>query len=438
MSPSRPTTTSLPYGGSPTTQTASVWAAQRQAVSGTAVERNRCEGITSDPIYQRWGRRMLEFHKTKKSAAVLKHGIIDSYAPPFIGKTGSRSVDNRVSFIDGYAGPGRYSSEEEGSGAMLLRHAKAHTPMPRNVECHFVEEDADTIAELRKVVQEEGEGVTVTVNDGDVSTHLPNLLDQCEGVPLFVYLDPCGLVIPFDEVLQIFDRPDGLGTPATEVLINFSAVALRRIAGHLTSATPTEKTLARMDEVCGGDWWRQAWLDELPDKNAAEQAVVNGYAERLSKQAGHAGHWVIDVRQRVDLKPLYYLVFASRHIAGLEYFGEASSLGLEKWRRVSAREAAAGTLFGDDDSWEEDFKAQEAHLKQEWIDAITANLEAVLADGKPFRVLDRYDDVFGDLVGVARRTHLLAALKRVHAAGLTPTSPVGAKNQLLQRLFMPA
>lgn len=91
---------------------------------------------------------MRKFHQTKKSAAVLKHGIIDSYAPPFIGKTGSRSIDNRVAFIDGYAGPGRYDDNEEGSGAMLLRHARKHAPMPRKVECHFVEEDADTIARL--------------------------------------------------------------------------------------------------------------------------------------------------------------------------------------------------------------------------------------------------------------------------------------------------
>lgn len=381
---------------------------------------------------------MHEFHKTKKSAAVLKHGIIDSYAPPFIGKTGSRSIDNRVAFIDGYAGPGRYSDEEEGSGAMLLRHAKAHASMPRKVECHLVEEDAETVGKLRRVVEDEGDGVTVTVNDGDISTHLPDLLEKCEGIPLFVYLDPCGLVIPFDEVVKIFDRPGGLGSPATEVLINFSAVTLRRVAGHLTSDKAVEATLVRMDEVCGGDWWRKAWLDALPDRDAAEQAVVNGYARKLSEEAGHAGHWVIDVRPRTGLKPLYYLIFASRHIAGLEYFGEASSLGLEKWRRYSAQQEAEGTLFDEDGSWEDTFKAQEAKLKQEWIDTIAENLEAELAKGEPFRVLDRYDEVFGDLVGVARRTHLLAALKKVYAAGLTSTSPVGAKNQLLQRVFKPA
>ena len=286
------------------------------------------------------------------------------------------------------------------------------------------------------MVENEGDGVTVTVNDGDISTHLPNLLKECDGIPLFVYLDPCGLVIPLQEVVRIFERPGGLGSPATEVLINFSAVTLRRIAGHLTSDRAVEGTLARMDEVCGGDWWRQAWLDELPAKDDAEQAVVNGYAKELSKKAG-TGHWVIAVRPRVGLKPLYYLVFASRHIAGLEFFGEASSLGLEKWRRYSAEQEAEGTLFEGDGSWEETFKAQEAKLTAEWIDAIAGRLGAELAKGESFRVIDRYDAVFGDLVGVARQMHLRAAIKRVYAAGLTATDPVGAK-QLLELWLNPA
>lgn len=376
---------------------------------------------------------MQNFHQTKKPAAVLKHKIMNSYAPPFIGKTGSRSVNNRVAFIDGYAGPGRYEDDEEGSGAMLLRHAKKYAPMPRNVELHFVEDDPDTIAKLRHVVEEEGDGIRVTVNDGDISTHLPDLLEKCEGVPLFVYLDPCGLVIPFEEVVQIFDRPAGYGAPATEVLINFSAVALRRIAGHLTSDMAVSATLARMDEVCGGDWWRQTWLQNLPDKKAAEQAVVEEYADRLSEQAG-AGHWVIDVKPRADLKPLYYLIFATRHVAGLDVFGEASSLGLQAWRRYWAERDAIGTLFGNDGLWSQQFQADEAVLKDQWIDDIAGRLRTELAKGEPFRVLDRYEELFGDLVGVARKMHLRAAINKAFQLGWTTTNPRGINNLLELRL----
>lgn len=379
---------------------------------------------------------MNNFHAAKKSAAVLKHTIIDAYASPFVGKTGKYSIGHRVAFIDGYAGPGRYGDDEEGSGALLLRKAHELAKLPRKLELHFVENDLETVEKLRAVVAKEGQCVKVTVTDGDISTHLPNLLQQCEDIPLFVYLDPCGLVIPFDEVVRIFNRPGGYGAPATEVLINFSAVALRRFAGHLTSDKAVEAVLSRMDAVCGGDWWRDAWMEHDPDRDAAEQAVVSGYAAKLSKKAG-TGHWVIDVRSRAGLKPSYYLIFASRHTDGLMSFGESASIGLKQWRRHLAEQAAEGTLFGHDGSWEETFEAEEAKLEAGWVDAIVDRLTAELAKGESFRVLDRYAEVFGDLVGVAREMHLRAAMKKVYAAGLSSTNPVGVK-KLMELQLKPA
>lgn len=374
---------------------------------------------------------MHNFHKNKKSAAVLKHAIIDQYATPFASKTGSTSLDHRVAFIDGYAGPGRYEDGEEGSGAMLLRTAKELAHFPRQIECHFVERDPKTVVRLREVAATEGVGVTYTIDHGDVSTHLTKLLESAKDIPLFVYLDPCGLIIPLDEVAGIFERPSGYGSPATEVLINLTA-HLRRFGGILNSANPVEGSLTRIDAVCGGEWWRDAWLRKCPTKNAsetekmeAEEAVVAGYAERLRERAGGAGTWIIDVRPRAELKPVYYLVFATRHIDGMLAFGESASLGLQAWRKYHAKVAAVDTLFAVDDAWEKDWKAQEALLKAQWIDTIADRLSKEPAHGKPFRIIDRADEVLGDLAGVARGMHLRAAIKRVLADKKTTTDPKG-------------
>ncbi|MGH3513623.1 MAG: three-Cys-motif partner protein TcmP [Pseudonocardiaceae bacterium] len=374
---------------------------------------------------------MSNFHKTKKSAAVLKHAIIDQYATPFASKTGSTSLDHRVAFIDGYAGPGRYEDGEEGSGAMLLRKAKEMDHFPRQIECHFVEEDPKTLAQLREVAAAEGADAIYTIHEGDISAHLPELLESAKGIPLFTYLDPCGLIIPLDDVATIFDRPSGYGTPATEVLINLTA-HLRRFGGILNSANPVEGSLKCIDTVCGGDWWRDAWLEKCPAKNAsedekmaAEEAVVAGYAEKLRERAGGAGTWIIDVRPRVGLKPVYYLVFATRHIDGMLAFGESASLGLQAWRKYHAKVAAHGTLFGVDDIWEKDWKAAEAVLKAQWIDTIADRLATELAKGEAFRIIDRPGEVLGDLVGVARGLHLRAAIKKVLAEKKTTTDPKG-------------
>jgi three-Cys-motif partner protein len=377
------------------------------------------------------------FHKTKKSAAVLKHAIINQYATPFASKTGSTSLNNRVAFIDGYAGPGRYENGEEGSGAMLLRKAKELAKLPRQVECHFVEEDPEVAARLREVAAVEGTGVAYTIDDGDISTHQPTLLESAKGIPLFTYLDPCGLIIPLDEVASIFERPSGPGSPATEVLINLTA-HLRRFGGILNSPNPIEASLKRIDAVCGGDWWRDTWLQRCPSKDAsedermaAEEAVVAGYAEKLRERAGGAGTWIIDVKPRADLKPVYYLIFATRYIEGLLAFGESASLGLQEWRKYLAKVSAEGTLFADGGSWEKEWKAQEKVLRGEWVDTLAARITAELAKGEAFRIIDRAGSVLGgDLVGLVRTMHLREAINRVRDEGKTSTETVRVKDML--------
>ncbi|MEU1983277.1 three-Cys-motif partner protein TcmP [Nocardia sp. NPDC019395] len=376
---------------------------------------------------------MNNFHKTKKSAAVLKHAILDQYATPFASKTGRWSTGNRVVFIDGYAGPGRYEDGEEGSGAMLLRKAREMAHFPRRIECHFVESDPETVDRLKAVATAEGADVDYTIYDDDISTHLPELLQSAEGIPLFTYLDPCGLVIPLDEVASIFQRPGGYGSPATEVLINLTA-HVRRFAGMLYSATPMEGSLQRMDGVCGGDWWRETWLEKCPtkdasedDKMAAEQAVVEGYARELCKCAGVAGSWIIDVRPRADLKPVYYLVFATRHMDGMVTFGESASLGLQRWREYLAEVSAQDTLFGSAAEWKDEWKKQENVLKAQWIETIANGITEELAKGEPFRLIER-PSVLGGLGGVARTLHFRAAIKKVLLAGKTTTDPKGAED----------
>jgi three-Cys-motif partner protein len=368
------------------------------------------------------------FFAEKKAAAMFKHGILDRYVDPFAMKTGSTSQNGRVAFIDGYAGEGRYDDGAEGSPALLMAKATKLAPR-RQLEIHLVEEDDKVRAKLDAVVAAEGAGVCVTTYPGDVADHLDTLLTRVKGIPVFVFLDPYGLMIPFDAVAEIFNgRAAGLGAPATEVLINFTAMGLRRIAGHLYSATPNAATLSRMDGVCGGDGWRAEWLSQAPSKESsdaaktkAEDAVVNGYAARLAKATG-AGYWTTEVRNASHLKPVYHLVFVTRHRDGLRVFGEVMSSALAEWRRVVWDQENAGSLFEGEDA----FKASEAALEASWVDEIEKNLRQCLTKYGAFRVRDHYSEVFGSALGTAREMHLRAAWKRLHADGTTTSDSKGS------------
>jgi three-Cys-motif partner protein len=369
----------------------------------------------------------MTFFHTKKAAAVLKHAILDQYVDPFVIKTGLHSPGNRVAIIDGYAGEGRYEDGGEGSPSLLMRKARLLAPK-RALECYFIEKDEATYDKLRTVVSAEGHGLQVVPLKGTADDHLAGLLDRVADIPLLVFLDPYGLATPFGTTTSTFSRPSGYGAPATELLINFNAMALRRIAGHLTSATPNTATLARMDEVCGGAWWRGTWLEHGDDTESAEDAVVAGYARQLARTSS-CGFWITDVRNRADLKPAYHLVFLTRHRDGMYVFGEALSLGLQRWRKVIFAIENEGSLFD-----ESIFEANEQSMADGWIAEIAANLRRLLADGG-FNVADRYAEVYGKAIGKAREKHLRAAWKQLHAEGHTSTD---SRGKLVTKRIEPA
>lgn len=370
---------------------------------------------------------LVSFFEDKKAAAILKHAVLKRYLHPFAMKVGTYSQGNKVAFVDGYAGEGRYENGDPGSPLLVAGIAKALEPR-RYLDLIFVEQDLDTFTKLEVALAEAG-AERARVLCGATESYMPSVLRQTANMPAFYFLDPFG-TIPISLVEQIFAaRPAGPRAPATEVLINFNAGAIRRIAGHLTSEKGNANTLARMDESCGGSWWREAWLSNLPDKDAAEQAVVAGYASALAKRA-KSGVWSTDVRNRPYLKPVYHLVFLTRHQDGMLLFGESLSSALEEWRAVITERQYANTLL--------DPKAvladNEAALAQSWQDEIYENLKELLSLGHSFSIASKYSQVFGDSLGLAREKHLRHAWKRLHSEGATSTD---SKGKLMEKVIEP-
>lgn len=371
----------------------------------------------------------MSFFDERKAAAVFKHELLASYLMPFAMKTGSTSPGNEVAFIDGYAGAGRYEDGSDGSPALVLSTAQSLSPR-RTLRAYFVEADVATLEKLNNLITARGAGLNVETFLGEISDHLGRLLELTRDIPTFTFMDPFGLAVPFNVIVSLFQRKANGRTPISEVLINFTATGLRRIAGHLTSDKPNEATLRRMDEVCGGAWWRNEWMTHLPDREAAESAVVNGYMRRLSEAAGSGG-WTTEVRNKHHHKPIYYLVFLSRHFDGLSLYGESQSIALEKWRKYLYALDSEGSLFNS----EEDFKAAEEELKQAWVSEIKKNLRALLDQKGSFQVSKNYGEVFGEALGKARQMHLRKAWKSLHEEGVTKTD---SKGDLINKLIEPA
>jgi len=63
---------------------------------------------------------------------------------------------------------------------------------------------------------------------------LDYVIEAADGVPLFLFLDPCELGLEFDQLTELLLRYPA-NRPPTEVLLNFSMDAVRRLGAVAAS-----------------------------------------------------------------------------------------------------------------------------------------------------------------------------------------------------------
>jgi three-Cys-motif partner protein len=371
----------------------------------------------SRPFSARFGAAMSNenFFLSPQAAAVYKHELLKQYIPKWVGKVGSTSINNRLIVYDAYSGPGRYEDDQPGSPELLVDTADAMARL-RKVHTIFSEKDQAYCARLRCMLAEKGlDPRTYEVLQGPVENHVDDVLQTTHDLPLFVFLDPFGLTIPFDRVVHVLQSRDKAGAPIrqqpkTEMLMNFSYEAVRRNAGALLS---TREYVARagqaraLDEALGGTWWRdfatsshEGWVHE----------VLNGYAHRVAAAAGSYGFITADVADSMVAKPVYELLLFTRHRDGLWEMARSMSMARKKWRNwlVERREQAAG---GQAEMRGLEFEDNE----EAWVDEIGRNIASLLKDQPRFVIEQKLDKVLGRTLGLAREMHIRQALKELHS-----------------------
>lgn len=362
----------------------------------------------------------------KALPSVFKHELLRCYIPPFGAMTSSRTDGKRVVYLDGYAGEGRYASGEPGSAEIALRVAAHHLEKAGlNWSCFFSEQQGKSFDLLEKVVAEyRAEGVDARAHRGDVDGILDQVTTEAAGLPLFLFLDPCGLCLPFDRLIDVLARKRQGKWPPTELLMNFSMMAVWRLGGHVKSPRGNEKSLRRFDDVCGGPWWREYFLD--PAVKEPEQEVATEYGRRLNEATG-MNVLSVPVRKAPHHKPVYELVFATRSQHGLWAVGDAIARAHAKWWEtveLQNGEDDSGALFSTASVLRPDPKKVEA----EAVPAMADNLERLLQRTKaPVKLVEHTLAVFGDYYGMVTESVARKAVKHLHKAGGTPSTGVGER-----------
>jgi three-Cys-motif partner protein len=355
--------------------------------------------------------------------SLFKHELLSHYLETFTSMTGKNAPGRRVVVLDGFAGRGRYPDGRPASAERILR-AMLNQKKFRDIDAFFVEKSPADYVVLAGVVAEYiAQGVDGVALRGKVEDHLEQVVEQATGVPLFLFLDPCGAGVEFDRLAGLLAGPRTRGGPVTEVLLNFSADLSRRVAGVLRSQAPKEQRA--MDAACGGSWWRpvaQEALDNAPTDPSGKpsfepvaQAIAEQYA-RLLAETADMFPVTVPVYRQLGHQPVYHLVFFTRSEYGLWVFAHAAALARQAWLRHLGRladERDGLTLISDLALKEELIRREESTARA----IIAGNLRDLLARVSRFRLVDQTLQVFGAAYGVATEDTVRQVVLDLQAAG---------------------
>lgn len=245
-----------------------------------------------------------------------KHLLLKRYLDrwfPILGK-----YNQRINYIDGFAGPGEYEGGEAGSPLLAIEAAKYHvergTLAPNvNINFIFIEADPGFASHLRNRLS----GLScppqfkISVVPGEYADVIGGILDrlQQEGkllAPTFAFVDPFGFSgIPFDLMARI------LSHPKCEVFVNIMVEFINRFLEH-----PNDRVLAHFPSTFGTD--EVLSIPKQPGDRIG--ALLALYRRQLDSKARFVGKF--DMHGRKDQKT-YSLFFASNSPKGFEKMKEA-------------------------------------------------------------------------------------------------------------------
>lgn len=216
------------------------------------------------------------------------------------------SFHNRVIYVDGFCGPGRYKGGEEGSPLVVLQLAANHVKtLTGDIIFWFIDKDEDRINHLKSELAALSvpSNFKVTASHGRFDEKLKELLDRIDVrgaglAPAFIFIDPFGFSgVPYSLVKRALEKP------RCEVLVTFMVDSINRWLTH-----PDEKVRNHIAEIFGTtDCFK---IRDSP--NRIEQ-LRDLYQQQLEKAAKHVRFF--EMRDKTD-RVEYLLFFATNHRLG--------------------------------------------------------------------------------------------------------------------------
>ena len=217
------------------------------------------------------------------------------------------SSHNRVIYVDGFCGPGRYKGGELGSPIIVLDLAANHVkPLTGEIIFRFIDERKDRIDHLESELAKRSppSNFNVKAVHGRFDEKLKALLDWIDQKkvdlgPTFIFIDPFGFSgVPYTLVRRTLEKP------RCEVLVTFMVDAMNRFLDH-----PTEQIPEHIIEAFGTEECLSI------DRNSPHRIKLlrDIYQKQLEKAAKFVRYF--EMRDKTD-RVEYLLFFATNHRLG--------------------------------------------------------------------------------------------------------------------------
>ncbi|MDO8691057.1 MAG: three-Cys-motif partner protein TcmP [Dehalococcoidia bacterium] len=244
-----------------------------------------------------------------------KHEILRRYMQAWMAILG-QSVPELV-YIDGFAGPGRYSRGEDGSPIIALKVALEHRAQIRStIRFLFVEqhnERANALAQILDGIERPANFLVRVAGGTTFEQAVGSFLDEygAKGQlppPMFIFIDPFGWSrVPFQLVRRI------LSFRSCEALITFMYEEINRFIGH-----PDQEH--NFDAFFGTDEWRHCIALGAPKER--KRYLHDLYLRQLRVAAGVQYVRSFEMRNEKDVTD-YFLFYATHNLLGLKRMKES-------------------------------------------------------------------------------------------------------------------
>lgn len=307
-----------------------------------------------------------------------KHAILRRYLEcwfPILGSGGS------VAYVDGFAGPGKYSEGEDGSPIIALKAASGKSANMRD-DAHFwfVENNPKVAAALQGKIEEIRNTLPagflvhdVVQKDFEVGfKEIIHKLKVGHGLPpIFAFVDPFGYS---DTTMKTF--VDFLSNPRCEIFFTFMTSFVSRF-----TTLKNKKHFETLNALFGSDVWKKC-------DGKGGRSKIDCLAQTYSDQLLRNNVKYVKIFEMSDKNkyPEYSLVFATNHIKGLEVMKDAMSMVARdfSFSFSDARHPNQRSLFPSDegDGWQSEAAGiTHDHFRGQTVE-IREVREYVIADTK--------------------------------------------------------